>query len=288
MLGRFTIHAPDTVQAACELLGQHGFEAAIYAGGTELLVVMKERLVEISQLIDIKRIPGLAEIRAENGMAVIGALATHRAIERHPFVRAHLPTLAELEANVANLRVRSAGTIGGNLCFAEPHSDPATLLTAWDARLVLNSSRGEREIAAADFFLGLFETARASDELMTAIRVPVPAAGTGSAYERFKIHERPTAAVAATVRLAAGQVSDVHIVAGSVADRPTRLPAAEAELLGQAPGDALFARAASAAHDEVEPSEERFESAAYKRQLVRVLTRRALTAAAARAGQEAA
>ena len=282
MLDGFTIHQPDTVADASRLLSEHGSDAAIYAGGTELLVIMKERLVHFPHLIDIKTIPGLDEIRVEGKELVIGALATHKAIERSPLVREHAPLLAELEANVANVRVRSTGTIGGNLCFAEPHSDPATLLIAWDATLTLQSAGDSRTLPIREFFTGLLETARRPDEILTAVRIPLPVPA-GSAYERFKSHERPTATVAAALRFDGDVVADARIVVGSIGDRPTRVPDAEALLVGERPAAALRAEAASVVHDSVEPTEDRFESSDYKRHLAQVLTERALATAAARA-----
>lgn len=286
MLSRFVIHEPETVEEASELLAAHGPEAAIYAGGTELLVVMKERLVHFPHLVNIKTIPGLAGISLDTagGALAIGSLATHRAIERSSVVREHAPLLAELEAHVANVRVRVAGTIGGNLCFAEPHSDPATLLLAWGAMLTLTSAKGSRDVPAEDFFLGLLETARRHDEILTAIHVPLMPVDAVNAYERFKIHERPTATVAVVLRLTADEIVEARVVAGSVGPRPMRLPLAEAVLIGQRPVGALFASAGARARDEVEVTEDAFESGDYKRNLVRVLTERALTAAMERNG----
>ena len=284
MLDAFTIHQPVTVAEASRMLAEFGADAAVYAGGTELLVIMKERLVHFPHLIDVKTIPGLDGICIEGEELVIGALATHKAIERSPLVREHAPLLAELEANVANVRVRSTGTIGGNLCFAEPHSDPATLLTAWDATLTLQSADGSRSLPIGEFFTGLLETARRPDEILTAIRVPLPLPA-GSAYERFKIHERPTATVAATLRFDGEAVADARIVVGSLADRPARIPAAEALLIGEPFSAALRTEAAAVVHDSVEPTEDAFASSDYKRHLAKVLTERALTTAAARAMQ---
>ncbi|HEU5431812.1 MAG TPA: FAD binding domain-containing protein, partial [Thermomicrobiales bacterium] len=206
------------------------------------------------------------------------------AIERSPLVREHLPALAALEANVANVRVRAAGTIGGNLCFAEPHSDPATLLVALDARFTLVSVDGAREIAAGDFFTGLLETARRPDELLADIQIPAPAAGSGVAYERFKTHERPSASVASVIQLNDGAVSDCRIVVGSVGPRPVRMRRAEGLLAGAVPSDELIAEAAEAIREEVEPTTDVFESTDYKRQLAATLGRRAIAAAVARAG----
>lgn len=280
MLSPLQIHEPTSVAEASRLLTQYGDEAAIYAGGTELLVVMKERLVHYPQLINIKTIPGLSGISASDTSLTIGALATHRTIERSPIVRERLPILAELESNVANLRVRSTGTLGGNLCFAEPHSDPATLLVALDASVLLEGESSARLVPLAEFFTGLLETTRRPDEVMSEVRVPLPAPAA-IAYERFKTHERPTATVAVALTLVRGKVTTARIVTGSVGARPARMAAAEAALIGRVPGD-LAEEVAQLAHDEVEPTEDGFESSDYKRHLVRVLTRRAIAAAVAR------
>ena len=281
MLDRLTIHEPRTVVEASAMLTEFGTDATIYAGGTELLVVMKERLIHYPHLVNIKTVPGLDEISVDGDSCSIGALATHRVIERSPIVRQYLPLLAELEANVANVRVRSTGTIGGNLCFAEPHSDPATLLMAWDASVVLESTAGRRDVPLSDFFTGLLETDRRQDEIMTSIRIPLPVPA-GSAYERFKIHERPTVTVAVTLTMNGDTVADARIVIGSVCDRPTRVLAAEQCVIGQVPSIAA-ASAAAIVHDTIEPTEDKFESTDYKRHLAKVLTTRAIGVAAVRA-----
>jgi carbon-monoxide dehydrogenase medium subunit len=285
VLDRFTIHQPQSVAEASEMLVRFGPEAAIYAGGTELLIVMKERLAHFPHLIDIKRIPGLKEIAfdAERRELSIGAVATHRDLERSAVVRERFPALGEMEATVANIRVRNAGTIGGNLCFAEPHSDPATLLTALDARLTLTSTAGTRRISMASFITGLMETARHRDEILVTITVPEPASNAGVAYERFKLHERPTAAVAAVIAVDDGAIRDARVVVGSVGDRPQRLLETERMLRGQLAAAATASIAAGAIQDEVETSGNVFESEAYTRQLARTVGRRAVAAAIQRA-----
>ena len=266
------------------MLAEHGSQAAVYAGGTELLVLMKERLVHFPRLVDIKSIPGLNGIEVDGDELVIGALVTHRQIERSPVVQEYAPLLAEVEANVANTRVRAAGTIGGNLCFAEPHSDPATLLIAWEATLRLESIERTRTLPLGDFFTGLFETAREPFEILTEIRIPLPLqVPIGSAYERFKIHERPTATVAAVLKLDGEVVADARIVVGSVGTHPERIAAAEDVLVGERPAGPLLSEVAAIVHDAVEPTEDKFESSDYKRHLARVLTERALKSAAERA-----
>lgn len=285
MLSPFTIHRPDTVAQASAMLKQFSPDAAIYAGGTELLVLMKERLAHFSHLIDIKPVPGLAGITIDDagGSISIGPLASHRTIENSQLVRKHAPLLADLESQVANIRVRHAGTLGGNLCFAEPHSDPATLLVAWDATFTLTSEDQSREVPAGEFFLGLLETERREDELLTDITFPVLPANAGSAYARFKTHERPSATVAAVLRIADSRISDARLVAGSVGNRPERLSAAEDSLRGHRPSPDLFQTASEAAISQVTIEEEGFESSDYKRHLIGVLTAKALHQAAERA-----
>ena len=286
MLDRFAIHQPERVAVASAMLAEWGEEAAIYAGGTELLIVMKERLAHFPHLIDIKRIPGLREIGYDPARreVTIGATATHRDIERSPLVRERLPALAEMAANVANVRVRAAGTIGGNLCFAEPHSDPAPLLAALDARLTLVSASGEREVAMEAFTTGLMTTACRHEEVLTRITVPEPDRTTGAAYERFKLHERPTAAVAAVIAVADGTIAEARVVAGSVGERPQRLTATEDLLRGMAANELTAARAGDLVHDEVDTTGDVFESEVYRRQLARTVGRRAIAAAIRRAG----
>jgi carbon-monoxide dehydrogenase medium subunit len=288
VLDRFTIHQPQSVAEASEMLVRFGPEAAIYAGGTELLIVMKERLAHFPHLIDIKRIPGLKEIAfdAERRELSIGAVATHRDLERSAVVRERFPALSDLEAAVANIRVRNAGTIGGNLCFAEPHSDPATLLTALDAQLTLTSTSGTRRLSMAAFVTGLMETARHHDEILVTITVPDPASNSGVAYECFKLHERPTAAVAAVIAVDDGAISDARVVAGSVGDRPQRLLETERMLRGQPAVMATATITAGVIQDEVETSGNVFESEAYMRQLARTVGRRAVAAAILRATGE--
>ena len=267
------------------MLARFGPDAALYAGGTELLIVMKERLAHFPHLIDIKRIPGLQEITfdAARRELSIGAVATHRALERSPVVRQRVPVLAKLATAVANIRVRSAGTIGGNLCFAEPHSDPATLLTALDAELTLTSTSGTRRLPLDSFITGLMETARHHDEVLVTISVPEPAANAGVAYERFKLHERPTAAVAAVITVNDGTIIDARVVAGSVGERPERLLETEAILRGQPAAAETAAIAADVIRDEVATSGDVFESEAYTRQLAWTVGRRAISTAIERA-----
>ncbi|MBF8253467.1 MAG: Molybdopterin dehydrogenase, FAD-binding [Deltaproteobacteria bacterium] len=195
MLKRFRLEEPESVKEACELLGRFGENAKVYAGGTELLLVMKEGLAHYERLVNIKKL-GLNQIKRDNGTIRIGALCTHRQLETAPDLQRALPALVKLERNVANVRVRQAGTLGGNLCFAEPHADPGTLLVALGAKMIAEKGAAKREIAAEDFFVDAYETRLAADELLTEIQVPVPAAHCGVEYIKFGYLERPSVGVA--------------------------------------------------------------------------------------------
>ena len=181
MLKRFRLEEPESAAEVSELLGRFGDSAKIYAGGTELLLAMKEGLVQYERLINVKKLKGLSEVSGENGTIKIGALCTHHQLENSSLLQQKLPSLVKLEQNVANVRVRQAGSIGGNLCFAEPHADPGTLLMALSAKLVAEKTSGKREITAEDFFVDAYETSLAADELLTGIRVPTPGANSRSA-----------------------------------------------------------------------------------------------------------
>jgi carbon-monoxide dehydrogenase medium subunit len=283
MLRPFEIHEPATVQEGSRLLAHYGEDSSVYAGGTELIPVMKEGLAHFRHLVNIKTIPGLDGIRHERGRVQIGALATHRQIERSPVVLAQAPVLAQVAARVANLRVRNVGTLGGNLCFAEPHSDPAAVLLACGATLVL-AHAGERRLPADAFFTGILQTARMPDEILVGVEVPAFGPGTGAAYERFATHERPTAGVAAVLMMDEGVIASARIVIGSVGPVPARAPEAEAMLAGQRPDPRLFRAAAETAGRRAEILEDLYGSADYKRHIVMMLAARALHAAAAQAG----
>lgn len=281
MLAPFEIVRPRDVAEASAVVAAAEGEAVFYAGGTELLILMKDRLLEPTTLVDLKAIPGLDGIALDPGgrHLRIGGLARHRQIERSPLVAERLPALAEMAAQVANVRVRHAGTLGGNLCFAEPHSDPATLLLALDAGFVLASLAGSREVAAADFFVGFLQTDRSPEEVLTDVLIPLPDEGTTVAYVRFKTHERPSASVAVRLTVADGTIAEALVAVGCVGERPIRLPLAEATLTGQPPEPDRFAAAADLVAAGVEPTEDRFESTDYKRHLARTLTLRALARA---------
>jgi carbon-monoxide dehydrogenase medium subunit len=282
----FELHTPGTVEEASGLLELLGDDAVLYSGGTELLLVMKLGFADYQHLVDVKRIAELRRLEVANGVLEVGAAVTHREVERSPVVRERLPAFASMERGVGNLRVRSMGTMGGNLCFADPHSDPATFLLAAGGSLVCRRGDGpSRELPVEAFVEGPYRTALEPGELLTAVRLPEAGAGTGIAHEKMSLHERPAVTVTCLARVEDGQVSSVRLAVGSVGNRPQRALAAEGALVG-APADALdghLSTAAEAAAEAVDPVEDANGSVEYKRQLVRVLAARCARGAVERA-----
>jgi len=259
------------------MLVHFGADAAVYAGGTELLLAMKQGSLRYGHLVDLKTIDGLDQIQLRDGLLWIGALATHRAIERSPVVAEHLHVLAALERHVANVRVRTTGTLGGNLCFAEPHSDPATLLQCLDTRLVLAGPGGVRELSAAEFVVGPYEVALQPGELLHAVVVGPLRSSQRAAYQKFQVHEYPLLGLALMLELAAADtIVEARVAIGSVSPTPRRSPTAEALLVGDRRQAARqLDDAAEALADDAELLDDREGSAEYKRHLIHVLLRRA-------------
>jgi carbon-monoxide dehydrogenase medium subunit len=285
MLQPFALDEPTSVSEASALLARYGDTARLYAGGTELLLAMKEGLLHYHRLINIKLIPALAGITLEGGSLCIGAITTHRLLERSALIRQHFPALARLEANVANVRVREVGTLGGNVCFAEPHADPGTLLQVYDASVHLERQGGKRSLTLEEFFVGPFEVALAPDELLTSIRVPLLPEHTATAYQKFGMLERPSVGVAVRVTAVPDGVQDVRLAVGCVGPTPRRIRDAEALLAGKelAAARAALAAAGTLAGRAAEAVTDLHGSAEYKEYLVGVLLRRAFEEAHQRA-----
>jgi carbon-monoxide dehydrogenase medium subunit len=285
MLRPFALHRPATVAEASEILAGEGRDAALYAGGTEVLLILKEGLLRVKSLVDLKRLPGLADIRADDGHLVIGATATHRSVEEAPEVRSWCPLVARVARHVANVRVRNVGTVGGNLAFADPHSDLATAFLLFDATVRLVARGGAREVPLGEFVLGPYETVRRDEEILTSVRLAPWPAGTAGAYVKYGMYERPTLGVAVALTVEGGAVSGARLAVGCVAPRPQRLWSAEARLRGSSLAEVerraedVGAEAAAA----VDAVSDLHGSADYKRDMTRVFVRRALQMAAARA-----
>jgi carbon-monoxide dehydrogenase medium subunit len=247
---------------------------------------MKLGLAAFEHMIDLKGIDSLRGIRAgQDGSLVIGATVTHREIERSKLVAERFPVLPELERQVANVRVRNAGSLAGNVCFAEPHSDPATFLVCADALVRVEGINGSRTIAMRDFITGPLETARRPEEIVVSIDLPEVPAGSHFAYRKIAFKERPVASVAVRVDVVDGSITSGSVVVGSVSGRPTPIHGGTVPLLGVHATDhaAAIAEAAALAAEGCEAEGDLDVSEEYQRHLVRVLARRALGDAIARA-----
>lgn len=287
MLRPFELCEPTSVAEASDLLARHGDAARIYAGGTELLLAMKEGLIHYDYLVNVKTIPGLADLRlAGAGTLRIGAATTHRVLERDPIVGERFPVLARMEAEVANVRVREVGTLGGNLCFAEPHADPGTLLQVFDATVLIERKGSARTIPLESLFVGPFDTCLEGDELLTEIVVPPLPPRSQAAYLKFGFLERPSVGVAVAIALDDGRVADARIAVGCVGPAPRRMREAEALLKGKAIGESLasLAEAGRVAAEASEAVTDLHGSAEYKEHLVGVLLRRGFQQALAALG----
>jgi carbon-monoxide dehydrogenase medium subunit len=272
----FELHRPSSLEEADATLVEYGDDAAVYCGGTELFLVMKLGLARYPQLVDLKRIAELHVLAEGDGFLSIGAAVTHRELESSPLVRRLLPALAEMEHRIANIRVRSAGTLGGNLSFSDPHSDPATFLLAAGADLVCRRGDASRTISMSEFVRGPYETALEPGELLTEIRIPTPGASAAQAHMKFAIHERPALTVSCLVRAEQGRVAEARIAVGSVSAVPARVPEAETALLDLdlKTDKAALAQVGEAAADASTPIADANGSVEYKRNLGRVFVGR--------------
>jgi len=283
----FRLHEPTTIEETVGLLSKLGESAKLYAGGTELLLAMKSGFLHYADLVNVKTVAGLDAISVSGNTLSIGPNATHSSIERSDVVRDHSPLIAEVEHRVANVRVRNVGTLGGNLCFAEPHSDPGALLLLFDAEVEIAGPGGRRHVAISDMLVGAYETAIAPDEMLVSVSVPGLPTGMRATYEKFGYHHRPTLGMGAAVLVSDGVVSDIRLTLGSVPPTPLRLSASEAVLKGER-ADALADESNSAiteagrlAADVCDAVDDLHGSAEYKRHLVEVFVGRAVRAALA-------
>jgi len=264
------------------MLAEFGEQGRLYAGGTELLLAMKHDLLRYQHLVDVKTIPDLDKIETKNGSLMIGSAATHRAIERSLLVKQHLPVVAEMENHVANVRVRASGTLGGNLCFAEPHSDPATLLTALGAKGHVQGKSGARTLAVEKLITGAYETALAGDELLIGVEIPLPSSAQRSAYLKFQLKERPTLGLALVLDVEGDTIKKATAVVGSVSAVPTQSAKANQLLAGaRAQVEKQLTDAAEALAQAADPVDDLEGGADYKRHLIGVFLRRAFTKALA-------
>lgn len=267
------------VQKACALLARYKDEAKVLAGGQSLVTLMKERMISPAYIVDIKGISELDYIKFDkkNGLR-IGALTTHRAIETSALVQKEFPVLVEMEHGVHGVQVRNWGTIGGNLCHADPAGDPAPPLIALKAKVKITSARGERTIALEKFFEGYLETVLKPDELLTEIQVASLPPRTGVAYMKFTPTEVDHGIVGTSVLLTLNPrnstCKEARIVLSAVTSVPVRALKAEKILMGKVVTDNLITEAAQVASQEIDPETDMNASGEYRRELVKVLVRR--------------
>ena len=275
-LRKFTIHQPKTVSEASEMLAEFGDNGRLYAGGTELLLAMKHDLLRYQHLVDVKNIPELNRIELKNGALRIGSTATHRSIERSSIVRENLPVFVDMEMHVANVRVRASGTLGGNLCFAEPHSDPATLLVALGAKVHIQAKSSSKTIGIEKLITGSYETSLGADEILTSVEIPILSKTQRAAYLKFQLKERPTLGLALVLDVEGEQIKKATAVVGSVSAVPTQSEKTN-QLLAGLRGDVetRLADAGQALADAADPIDDLEGGADYKRHLIGVFLRRA-------------
>jgi carbon-monoxide dehydrogenase medium subunit len=283
----FELAEPASLAEAITLLDPDDASVRPIAGGTALMLMMKAGVFRPAKLISLRAIKELCAIKTRpDGALVIGAMTPLSVLERDPATRAHAPVITATLRTLSNVRVRNVATIGGHLAHADPHMDLPPVLIGLGAHVTVAGPRGARTIPVEDLFAGYFETVLARDELVTA--VVVPAQGSRRAVylkcTTRAVHDWPALGVAVSLDRDGASIREPKIVISAATERPIRLPGAEAVLRGGGSDDAVLRRAGDAAAEEAETISDGQGSASYKRQLVRVYVRRALSAALDRTG----
>jgi carbon-monoxide dehydrogenase medium subunit len=281
---RFRLIEPHSIEEALAAFEDNP-DAKLIAGGTALLIVIKQGVYRPGTLINLKKVHGHSDITFDPAAGLhIGALASIYDIESSPLVRQHYPILHSACHVVANIRIRNLATIGGNLAHADYQSDPPSALVAIGAHVEITGAGGTRETLLGDFLLGLYATDLAGDEILTAVRVPPPPPNTHGAYLKFTTRsseDRPCAAVAARVALNnSGRMQEAVLIVGAVSPTPVRITEAEALARDASPSVDVFRAIGEAAARTVDPIGDSRGSSDYKRHLVGVLAERALAQAA--------
>lgn len=283
--GVFEYHRPASIDEAVGLLGQYGDDGKVLAGGHSLVPMMKLRLAEPAHLIDINGIDDLKGIREDGGEIVIGAATTQTEVLTSALLASKCPVLPETAAVIADPQVRNCGTAGGNCANGDPGNDYPAVMMALGATYTLKSASGERQVAAADFYEGVYTTALAENELLTAIRVPTPAASSGGAYAKIKrkVGDFAIAAAAVTLSMDGGTCTGATVALTNVADMAFLCRAAAEALVGSTVDDAAINIAAEKVMAECNPADDLRGPAAYRTQMAGEMTRRAIRTALSRA-----
>lgn len=276
----FEFLEPASVVEASRLLATHGDDCRVIAGGTALLLALRQRMAAPTHLVSLGCIEALRGIAWDEKLGLrIGALTPHAELARSPLVRRHVPMLAEMAAHMANPQIRNQGTLGGNLCYADPATDPPTCLIALGAEITIGGQQGERTVAAEDFVVDYYTTALQPDEIVTAIRVPPPPVGHDGRYTRFKrtaAEHRPLVNAAVSVTRSGARCTAARVVVGASVPMPARVPRAEALLQEGAVNPETVAAAADAAAQDIFALSDSRGSEDYRRDMVRVVVRRTL------------
>ena len=275
----FYFYTPKTLQEALDLLEEHQDDGRPMAGGTALVVMMKQSLLDADHLISLARVPGLSGIRVEADGLHIGALTHHREVETSALVKQHAPLLADVYRHVATIRIRNVATVGGGIAHADPSQDPPPGLIALDAKVKLQSKNGERIVPITEMFVDYYETAIEPGELLTEVIVPTTPSDAKTTYIKFlprTADDYATVAVAARAQMRDGKVSNLRVALGAAGPTPVHATAVEQALEGQTPTAEAIRQAAQAVADQVDPLDDFRGSSDYKRDMAVVFTRRAL------------
>jgi carbon-monoxide dehydrogenase medium subunit len=274
---------PGSLDEAVAMLNERGEDAKVIAGSTAVTIMLRERLIDPGALVWIGRLPEaeLHGIDHSGGELRIGALVTHREVERDETVKSVMPVVAQTFGKVANVRVRNQATVGGVLAEADYASDPPALMLALDAEVDMRGPSGTRSVPMSEFTLSFYTTALEPNEIVTGVRVPVPPAGTHAVYHKFvtrSSEDRPCVGVAGVVRLAGDgrTAEDVRVAVGAAAEIPQRFRDLEAVLLGKELDDAAIRSIAEGYAERIDTLDDMRGSSWYRSQMVRVWVRRAL------------
>ena len=281
LLPRFDFHEPTTVEEACQVMAHYKEKARLLAGGTDLMVNMKKKVIVPEQIVSLGRIESLRSIGRENGTLTIGACFTVADLAASDTAKAAVSALSTGAAALGSPLVRNLATIGGNIGSARPAADLPPSLMAYGTTLVIKSAGGSRELDLGEFFKGPGMTALAPEEIVTEIRVDVPGPGAGAGYINIGVRRAQDCNIVNVASFLAldgkdGTIKTARIVMGSVGPTPLRAPSAEKLLIGEKPDAALFEKAGAAAESDSSPILDFRGSAEYRRVMVGVLTRRTL------------
>ena len=279
LLHRFLYVRAESIEHALAELASHGDEVQLVAGGTVIAALMRHRMIEPKVLVGLEAVPEISVISVNGGGLRIGALATHRQVSRSEDVLTVAPLLANACGKVASPAVRSMGTLGGNVCFGEPASDPGPALLALGAKLRIRGLNGERVVAIEDHYRGYYETSLEMGEVLTAIEVEPTSPEALATYLKWTPRARedkPLVGLAALLEVESGVCTKARLAVGGVADRPMLLSIASSLLVGKELSNSLIDEAAEAAAEEVDPIEDVQASAEYRRDMLRLWTRRTL------------